>query len=182
MSACWAQELLQGGQKKETDLPSGRQTQDSGWASIPVPCGVASVPWGRGSSWRWGSLGGFGERLLAQDLRQVEGGVRQELRPRAGMSWAARDSLPKFPLGLPPPGCDSVLCLTWPLTSGPRPLSHLLCCPPCLPRKRPLSSPGSLPPSPLPVTSTPERSLHFLHLPLSRQPPASVGEIGPFEE
>ena len=72
LSVCWAQELVRGGQKKETDLPSGRQTQGSGWASIPVPCRVALVPWCGGSSWKWGSLGRFGGETSGPGL--VAGG------------------------------------------------------------------------------------------------------------
>lgn len=94
--------LCKEGRKKETDLPSGRQALGGRASLCPAVwhwCHGAVGPPGGGVP-----LGALGERLLAQGLWQVEGGGRWELRPRAGMSWDARDSLPQFPLGLPPPG------------------------------------------------------------------------------
>ena len=93
----------EGRKKRLICLQGGRHRALGGRASL-CPAGWLRCPGAVGPPRGGVPLGALGERLLAQGLWQVEDGVRRELRPRAGMSWDARDSLPQFPLGLPPPG------------------------------------------------------------------------------
>lgn len=148
--------------------------------SVLVPCEAVWGKWGQGccgqSYWSVGApWEGFRGKDFSPGLVEWGGWGREEVTLRAEEAWVGRGTSASSPPLRVPPRTGPDLCLTSPLTSG-LPLPQVLPDdgPPCFPR---------YPPSPpLPVTSTPERSLHFPHLPLSSQHPASVGEIGPFEE